>query len=433
MKKNGRKKGLAWLKSIVYRSDAATTRASDAVCSMTTRRSYGDCRVTTDMVCDIGRMVLRLTHTLFPTHDEDRWLPLLTYCGFLNQVPSSYRAHAECEGPVTLSAEIPIGGMSRMAVRRLVKTLDAQAKELIERYGAGLFRVLQGADPSETMLEIYKGEAVGVSDKEKGDEADAKPSAAGSGSGDGRRSQEAYSLDGLNVKGKFSPHQVVVAARNFLDDKYRSADEDRPRMNILLFGPPGTGKTEFVRYLGRELGLPVKVVKGSDVLSKYIGESESKIADAFSQAEADGAILFFDEVDGLVRSRKGADHSWEVTQVNELLQQMEGFGGIMVAATNSRRDLDPAAMRRFTYKIEFDYLDNDGKKVFFERYFKYEPKGEALAGLASIANLTPGDFRTVRQEQYYLGECVSDMERVSALAEECALKEDGSRMSAIGF
>ena len=128
-----------------------------------------------------------------------------------------------------------------------------------------------------------------------------------------------YSLDGLNIKGKVKLENVVRAARNYLDADFGSGDADKPRMNILLFGPPGTGKTEFVKYLGKALDRKVIVLKGSDLLSKWVGESEQNIAKAFRQAEAEHAILFFDEVDGLLQDRSGASHSWEITQVNELL------------------------------------------------------------------------------------------------------------------
>ena len=196
-----------------------------------------------------------------------------------------------------------------------------------------------------------------------------------------------YSLEGLNIKGKVGLDRVVKAARNYLDAGFGAASEDKPRMNILLFGPPGTGKTEFVKYLGRELDRRVVVVKGSDLLSKWVGESEQNIAKAFRRAEAEHAILFFDEVDGLLQDRANATRSWEITQVNELLQQMENFDGIMVAATNFSKNLDPATMRRFTFKLEFGYLDDAGKKSFFERMFKATLADDELAELKALRNL----------------------------------------------
>ena len=242
-----------------------------------------------------------------------------------------------------------------------------------------------------------------------------------------------YSLEGLNIKGKVGLDRVVKAARNYLDAGFGAASEDKPRMNILLFGPPGTGKTEFVKYLGRELDRRVVVVKGSDLLSKWVGESEQNIAKAFRRAEAEHAILFFDEVDGLLQDRSNATRSWEITQVNELLQQMENFDGIMVAATNFSRNLDPATMRRFTFKLEFGYLDDAGKKSFFERMFKTTLADGELAELRQLRNLAPGDFRTVRQEQFYLGDAVTNLDRIEALREECAVKRDGEHSAAIGF
>ena len=242
-----------------------------------------------------------------------------------------------------------------------------------------------------------------------------------------------YSLDGLNIKGKVTLERIVKAARNYLDAGFSAAAEDKPRMNILLFGPPGTGKTEFVKYLGKALDRKVVVMKGSDILGKYVGESEQNIARAFRRAEAEHAILFFDEVDGLLQDRSNATRSWEITQVNELLQQMENFDGIMVAATNFAKNLDPATMRRFTFKLEFGYLEDEGKRSFFERMFKATLTDEEFAELRQLRNLAPGDFRTVRQEQFYLGDAVTNLDRIAALREECAVKKDGDSSLPIGF
>lgn len=242
-----------------------------------------------------------------------------------------------------------------------------------------------------------------------------------------------YSLEGLNIKGNIGLEKIESSVRNYLNAGFNVASVDKPRMNLLLFGPPGTGKTEFVKYLGKTLDRKVLVKKTSDILDMYVGNTEKKIAEAFRQAEVEHAILFFDEIDGLVQDREGASQSWQVTQVNELLQQMENFGGVMIAATNLRKNLDPAIMRRFTFKLEFDYLDDGGKKLFFERMFKTVLMPEEYAELRQLANLAPGDFRTVRQEQFYLDVQPTNSERIAALRAECALKKGGKRPARIGF
>jgi SpoVK/Ycf46/Vps4 family AAA+-type ATPase len=242
-----------------------------------------------------------------------------------------------------------------------------------------------------------------------------------------------YSLEGLSIKGKVKLDRLVAAVRNYLDASFSAAAEDRPRMNVLLYGPPGTGKTEFVKYLGKMLDRKVLVVKGSDILGKYVGESEKNIARAFRAAEAERAILFFDEVDGLLQNRANADHSWEITQVNELLQQMENFDGVMIAATNFSKNLDPATMRRFTFKLEFGYLDGAGKRAFFERMFNTRLTEDEAAELDGLRNLAPGDFRTVRQEQFYLADTPTNLDRIAALKEECAVKKDDGGSAPIGF
>ena len=234
-----------------------------------------------------------------------------------------------------------------------------------------------------------------------------------------------YSLEGLNIQGDVQLERIVEAIRTFQQQKGEK-DPDRPRMNLLLSGAPGTGKTEFVKYLGNVLKTKVNVRMGSDLLSMWVGMTEKNIANAFREAEAEHAILFLDEIDGLVQSRTHAQRSWEVTQVNELLHQMENFNGVMIGATNFIQNLDQAIMRRFTFKLQFNYLDDVGKRLFFERMFKSALTEDELLRLNAISNLAPGDFRTVRQSLFYYGGDITNNQRLDALEREAAAKEGGA-------
>ena len=197
---------------------------------------------------------------------------------------------------------------------------------------------------------------------------------------------------------------------------------------LCLYGPPGTGKTAYGRWLAQQLGMPLLVKRASDLLSKWIGEAEKNIAAAFRSAERDGAILLIDEVDSFLRERADAQRSWEVTQVNEMLTQMEAFPGIFIASTNLMHGLDQAALRRFDLKLKFDYLKPDQAIAMLQRHcetlgLSVPDAAAELLARQRLRHLTPGDFAAVMRRHRFRP-IASNGELVAALQAECAIKAD---------
>ena len=247
-----------------------------------------------------------------------------------------------------------------------------------------------------------------------------------------------YSLDGLNIRSGIKLPRLIEVCRKFLKSMDNiTENRDQPRMNLLLFGVPGAGKTEFVKYLAKQLEKPLCVKNASDLLNKFVGGTEQRIAAAFAEAEMNREILFIDEGDSLLGAREGAVRSWEVSQVNTLLAEMERFRGIFIVGTNLIQKLDPAALRRFSFRLHFDYLNNEGKEIFFRTYFK--PLGvspltdEEKQALHAIDQMTPSDFRNVRQQFFYLEDSnLTNLEIIEALAAEVASKNSGSSYTGLG-
>ena len=197
--------------------------------------------------------------------------------------------------------------------------------------------------------------------------------------------------------------------------------------SLCLQGPPGTGKSAFVRYLAERLGLQVTQKRASDLMSMWVGETEKLIADAFAEARAEGSILVFDEADSLLADRQGAVRSWEVSQVNEMLTWMESHPLPFACTTNFGENLDPATLRRFTFKIALDYLTPDQSQAAFRTYFALKPPRE----VGDLTILTPGDFAVVRRKAEILGHLQDAKALAKLLRAECEAKPNHARK--VGF
>lgn len=246
------------------------------------------------------------------------------------------------------------------------------------------------------------------------------------------------SLDRLMNYGQKRPMQVTARKDVPYDASCANADIDlmklserlkkaRPNFSACMFGPPGTGKSEYARFVARELGKQVLYKRASDLISMWVGETEANIAKAFKEAKEEEMVLIIDEGDTFLRNREKARNSWEVSQVNEMLSQMEVHDQPFFLTTNLMDDLDPASLRRFTFKIKFDFMQPDQSARLFKQYFGVE----APATILKNEILTPGDFANVKRKADILN--ITDAaELYDLVAQECDLKpqKKGNR---IGF
>ncbi|RUM76810.1 MAG: AAA family ATPase [Sulfurovum sp.] len=205
---------------------------------------------------------------------------------------------------------------------------------------------------------------------------------------------------------------------------------------VCFYGASGTGKSAFAKHIAKVLERPFIIKSASSLMSKWVGETEKNIANAFKEAEQEEAVLIFDEVDGFLAERGQAKVNWEVTQVNEMLVQMEKFNGLFIATTNLIDHLDQASLRRFDLKLEFKSLEPLQLEKIFISYCSelkiQSPTSQELHEIKSLKNLTPGDFATIsRQSRFRKIKSASDF--ITKLKEEMKLKklQDGKSMGFI--
>jgi len=240
-----------------------------------------------------------------------------------------------------------------------------------------------------------------------------------------RRSVTTYDLDMLHVESRFEIPRIVEALRV------------RGHGTLCFYGAPGTGKTALAEHIAKVIGRPLIIKQASDLMSKYVGETEQNMAAMFKEAEAEKAILLLDEADSFLQDRRGAQRTYEVTEVNEMLQGMERFDGIFVCTTNLLDRLDQAALRRFAFKIKFMPLTGEQRVRMFIT--------EALAGdatrmtaeierrLARLSQLCPGDFAAVKRQTDILAVEFSADEFLDQLDAEHRIKPEVRESRGIGF
>ena len=143
-------------------------------------------------------------------------------------------------------------------------------------------------------------------------------------------------------------------------------------LNVLFSGPSGTGKTMAAEIIAHELQLDLYKIDLSTIVSKYIGETEKNLSSIFKEGQASNAILFFDEADAIFGKRsevKDAHDRYANIEIAYLLQKMEEYDGMVVLATNLRKNIDDAFSRRMHFTLDFPVPDEPDRKRIWQSIF----------------------------------------------------------------
>lgn len=198
------------------------------------------------------------------------------------------------------------------------------------------------------------------------------------------------------------------------------------RMGILLDGPSGSGKSEYAKQLAKRMDLDPLPKRASQLMSKWVGETEEQIAGAFDEARSTGSFLIIDEADSFLADRRDAFRNWEISSVNEMLSQLESHDLPYAFTTNLADRLDPAVARRFLFRATFTFLDEPRVVRAWDFFFA----GNCPATVRDLTRLVPADFAVVQERAEKLG-YLGDRQRIAAeLVTQC---RDKHRAGTVGF
>ena len=178
-------------------------------------------------------------------------------------------------------------------------------------------------------------------------------------------------------------------------------------LNILFTGPSGTGKTMAAGIIAGEVGLDLYKIDLSGIVSKYIGETEKNLKKIFKEAETSNAILFFDEADALFGKRsevKDSHDRYANIEINYLLQKMEEHEGIVILATNFKKNMDEAFLRRLHFTIEFPLPDEMYREKIWRNIFPEETPVEKSLDFKFLASfkITGGNIKNIALSAAFL-------------------------------
>ena len=357
---------------------------------------------------------------------ETNPVPVIWVTNRIEQIDPAFRRrfqyHLELKSP-------PPGARETLVSRALagVNVGDGFAAKLAERKGltpaqirtAVKFARLASDDVAagassalEGLIERQLGnadKALGTASKERG----------------ARRVVTSYDLGLVNTESRFEVPKIVEALKR------------KGFGTLCFYGPPGTGKTALAEHIAHSLQRPLMIRQASDIVSKYVGETEQNMAKMFDEAQTEQSVLLLDEADSFLRSRRMAERSYEISEVNEMLQGMERFSGVFICTTNLFQELDEAALRRFTFKIQFKPLTPPQRERMFvaealdgdEARFTAEQRQR----LRQLDALAPGDFAAVKRQVDVLGEGFEPDEFLSQLEAEHRVKPDVRAQRGMGF
>ena len=199
--------------------------------------------------------------------------------------------------------------------------------------------------------------------------------------------------------------------------------------SLCLYGASGTGKSAYARYLAKALDINFCQKRVSDLVSPYVGRTEQNIAAAFALAKEQKSLLIFDEADSFLQDRTKAHYSWEKTAVNEMLTWMENHPYPFICTTNLMDNIDPASLRRFTFKVKYNFLTKEQIQIAFKYFFNLKVKEEDIS---SLNRLSPADFTLIKNKAEIMGFDKDIKTLVKMLREEQNLKDRDKALS-IGF